>query len=72
MGARDRFAVALQCASCGTTGTAHCSDAQFTLGRDPLFQVDKIEGAFRVEKIGRASDAVAYHCTQCGREAIKK
>ena len=71
MGARDKFKESLTCPKCGKTGTAHCSDTQFTLGRDPLFEVERIEGNFRVEQVGRRSDEVKYICLHCGGEWLR-
>ena len=69
MGSRDKFTLPLQCLGCGTTGMAHCSDTQFTLGREPLFEVDRIVGDFRAEKVRWKSNEIQFICTRCGAKA---
>ena len=64
---RDRWTLDLVCPHCGNAGTAAVSEGDYPFLQNPEFSVDRIDGTFTVQQLGRTALETTFRCERCGR-----
>ena len=63
---RDRWTLDLVCPNCGNVGAADVSEGDYPFLQNPEFSVDKLHGAFSVQRLGQTALETSFKCDQCG------
>lgn len=63
---RDRWTLDLECRNCGNLGSAQVSEGDYPFLQNPEFTVERIDGAFAVQRLGETAFDTTFKCEKCG------